>query len=109
MDTVERYRVLILTFQSAKVFKNPFLDCTVTEVFSGPSGQNIIREAYWDGENIYRVSFAPTETGIWNYCLSAPLNTGLDQVTRQIECVPYTGDLAIYQHGFLNMPEQEQQ
>ncbi len=103
MDTVERYRVLILTFQSAKVFKNPFLDCTVTAAFSGPSGQNIIREAYWDGENIYRVSFAPTETGIWNYCLSAPLNTGLDQVTGQIECVPYTGDLAIYQHGFLKI------
>ena len=72
MERTERYRVLILTFESEKMFANPFLDCCVKAVFTGPSGQTIVREAYWDGENVYRVAFAPTEEGIWSYAVNAP-------------------------------------
>ena len=80
MTAVEQYRAAILTFESKKSYENPFLDCTITAAFIGPSGQKIVREAYWDGAQIYRVSFAPTETGNWEYCLSAPKETGLDQL-----------------------------
>lgn len=103
----ERYRAVILTFENRETYANPFLDCSITAVFTGPSGQSIVREAYWDGENIYRISFAPTETGIWTYRLNASADTGLDHVTGQIECVPYSGDLAIYRHGFLKVSEDK--
>ncbi len=103
MTAVEQYRAAILTFESKKSYENPFLDCTITAAFIGPSGQKIVREAYWDGAQIYRVSFAPTETGNWEYCLSAPKETGLDQLWGQLTCVPYTGELAIYRHGFLKV------
>lgn len=107
MNTVECYRASVLSFESAKTYANPFLDCRITAAFTGPSGQRIVREAYWDGENIYRISFAPTQTGIWIYCLDAPADTGLDGVTGQLECVPYTGELAIYRHGFLKISEDK--
>ena len=100
MERTERYRVLILTFESEKMFANPFLDCCVKAVFTGPSGQTIVREAYWDGENVYRVAFAPTEEGIWSYAVNAPGETGFDGAEGQVECVPYQGELALYRHRF---------
>lgn len=104
-NAVERYRAAVLTFESRKNFDNPFLDCCIRAVFTGPSGRCIVREAYWDGGNIYRISFAPTETGTWTYELTAPTETGLDGIAGQLQCVPYTGELAIYRHGFLKISE----
>lgn len=101
----EKYRALILTFESEKTYENPFLDCVITAEFEGPAGETITREAYWDGGNIYRVAFAPTEEGMWNYRISAPDETGLDGVSGQVECTAYTGNLAIYKHGFLKISE----
>ena len=107
MYTAERYRVTILTFESEKVFDNPFLDCIVRAEFTGPSGQKIVREAYWDGGNIYRISFAPVETGLWTYVVNAPAETGFHGARGQVECVPYTGALEIYRHGFLKISEDK--
>ncbi len=103
MQTVECYRAAVLTFESKKSYENPFLDCTVTAEFRGPAGACIVREAYWDGGQIYRVSFAPVATGVWEYILTAPKDSGLNGACGQIECVPYTGELAIYRHGFLKV------
>ncbi len=105
MDTVQQYRAAVLTFESALTYANPFLDCVISAAFTGPSGRTIVREAYWDGDRIYRISFAPTETGNWKYCLTAPEETGLNGAGGEIVCVPYTGELAVYRHGFLKVSE----
>ena len=99
----EQWRQIILSFQSEKTYDNPFLDVSVLGIFTGPSGRKIRREAYWDGGNTYRIAFAPTETGMWSYRLEAPEETGLSGVQGTIECIPYEGNLAIYQHGFLKV------
>ena len=99
----EMYRQMILSFESKHSYENPFLDCEIKAVFRGLSGRKIVREAYWDGENTYRVAFAPTEIGEWEYCLTAPEETGLNGVKGSVECVPYEGDLEIYRHGFLKI------
>ena len=99
----EQWRQIILSFESKKTYNNPFLDVSIRSVFTGPSGRRIRREAYWDGGNTYRIAFAPTETGMWSYRLEAPEETGLSGVQGTIECIPYEGNLAIYQHGFLKV------
>ena len=99
----EQWRQIILSFESKKTYNNPFLDVSIWSVFTGPSGRRIRREAYWDGGNTYRIAFAPTETGMWSYRLEAPEETGLSGVQGTIECIPYEGNLAIYQHGFLKV------
>lgn len=105
MDQVQLNRVICLKFESAKRYDDPFLDCRITADFTGPSGRVITREAFWDGGATYGITFAPTETGIWSYVLSAPKDTGLDGVAGQTECVPYTGSLDIYKHGFLKISD----
>ena len=105
MLQIKKWRAGILTFESRAAYKNPFLDLTIEAVFEGPSAQVIRREAYWDGGNIYKVSFAPTEEGEWKFTLAAPVSTGLDGLSGSLECLPYDGELPIYQHGFLKVSE----
>lgn len=101
----EMWRPVILTFESACSFDNPFLDVEIWAEFTGPSGRVIRREAYWDGERIYRVSSAPTELGAWSYVIEAPEQTGLNGRTGNVEAVPYTGDLDLYRHGFIRVAD----
>ena len=105
MEIFTCWRAGNLTFETSRGYNNPFLDLSIQARFTGPSGQTVVREAYWDGGRTYRISFAPTETGLWHYQLSAPADSGLDGLTGELECKPYTGDLAIYQHGFLRVAD----
>jgi len=102
-QTAEKWRPIILDFKSRHNYPNPFLDVSIKAVFTGPSGRSIEREAYWDGGDSYRISFAPTEVGNWSYKIQAPEATGLQGQCGMVECVEYTGKLAIYQHGFLRV------
>jgi hypothetical protein len=100
---VEQWRQCILSFVSATEYENPFLDVSVRAEFVAPSGRIIKREAYWDSGKDYKVSFAPTEVGIWNWRLTAPEETGLNGESGTVECVSYQGNLSIYKHGFLKV------
>lgn len=100
---IEKWRAGILSFESNKNYDNPFLDVVVRAVFTAPSGRKIVREAYWDGGKLYRVSFAPTETGEWSYILTCGDDNGLNGLHGTIECVEYAGSLDIYRHGFLKV------
>lgn len=104
---VEQWRQTILSFHSAYRYKNPFLDVTISADFLAPSGRRIVREAYWDGGDCYRIAFAPTELGVWHWHLSAPEETQLNGQEGTLECVPYSGELAIYRHGFLRVSEDK--
>jgi len=99
----ETWRAGILSFDSAVTSENPFLDIQIRAEFTGPSGESVSREAYWDGGKNYKISFAPTVAGEWSYRLFAPENTGLNGVTGTLNAVPYEGDLDIYRHGFLKV------
>lgn len=101
----EQYRPMILKFTSNKVYENPFLDCSIRATFVGPNHETIVREAYWDGDQTYAISFAPISLGTWIYTIEADEETGCNQFTGELECVPYTGDLELYQHGFIKVSE----
>ncbi len=101
----ETWRAGILAFKSELDVLNPFLDVSIKAEFTGPSGQTITREAYWDGNDIYKVSFAPTEAGEWEYILIAPDKSGLNHKKGVVKAVPYTGELPIYKHGFIRVSD----
>ncbi len=99
----EKWRQVILEFRSQAIYENPFLEAEISAVFTAPSGRRIRREAYWDGDNSYKISFAPTESGIWTWKIKAEDKSGLDGLGGEVEYVDYSGDLAIYRHGFLKV------
>jgi hypothetical protein len=98
----EQWRVLEIPLTSAIDYANPFLDVDVTATFTAPDGSVITRLAFWDGGKLWKVRFAPTETGRWSFKISSsdPTNSGFNQAGT-VQANAYTGNLPIYQHGFL--------
>ena len=101
----EQWRTIEITLTGTRTYANPVVDVDVTAAFTGPLGVVITRPAFWDGGNVWKVRFAPTLVGTWNYTtVSTDVgNTGLHQQTGVVQTMAYTGSLAIYQKGFLKI------
>ena len=99
---VMRWTCLELSF-TAKEQINEIREAEMDVLFTHrESGKTLTVPAFWDIET-WRVRFAPTLEGLWDYrvvCYGR-VDLGLNGVSGTIRCVPYTGDYAIYQHGFL--------
>ena len=103
------WHVVEITLVSSRTYNNPFLDVDVTAIFIGPNGASLVRAAFWDGGNIWKVRMAPTGLGVWQYHIIAtdPGNAGLNPPAGQVVSLPTGSDLAIYQHGFLRVSPNE--
>lgn len=106
--TAETWREVVLRFEAAGSYGNPIRDCPVMAVFTGPSGQTIRREGFWDGGRRYCVSFAAPEAGRWHWALSAPEGSGLDGDKGVLDVSPYEGALAIFRHGFIRVARPDE-
>lgn len=69
------------------------------------TGTTITMPGFWDGEQTFKVRFAPTEYGIWDYKTVCADDTTLDGKTGSIGANDYKGDLDIYKHGFVTVVE----
>ncbi|MES2657044.1 MAG: DUF4038 domain-containing protein [Verrucomicrobiota bacterium] len=101
--TVQRWRVAEIPLTGSVTYADPFQDVDVTATFTGPGGETLVRPAFWDGGNSWKIRFAPTVTGEWSMTTIStdPANAGLNGITRTVQCDAYTGNLPIYQHGFV--------
>ena len=104
---VEQWRVHEITLISANVNVDPFMNLSVTASFMGPDSTFIRRPAFWDGRQTWKIRFAPTLIGTWTYTTTCSDSTdiGLHGKTGDLDCVPYTGDLDVYKHGFLKVSD----
>ena len=75
---------------SVRTYSNPFLDVTVTAEFTAPSGRKVTAHGFHDGGNVWRVRFAPDETGLWSYATTAgeTKDTGLHHRSGALTCTP---------------------
>jgi hypothetical protein len=94
---------LEISFQSTKEYKRPFCEAKLDALFTSPNGQEIRMPGFWDGDNDWKIRFAPTCPGIWKYktFCTDPMNESLNGHEGTIGVTVYKGDLAIYIHGFL--------
>jgi hypothetical protein len=106
MVFVERWRAHEISLKSTLNYDNPFLDAQINAVFTSPSGRKIKRDAYWDGEDIFKISFAPTEIGRWDYIVSSLEGDAINGLKGSLQCVEYQGEYDIYRHGFLKVAGQ---
>jgi len=92
-----------ITFESTVTYENAFYDASMDVTFTAPDGTKMVMPGFWDGGNTWKVRFAPTQCGIWTYTVacSDTANTGLQGKSGTLGCNVYTGDKAIYQHGFV--------
>jgi len=102
---VQRWNIAEIELTAAHPHANPCRDVTVSATFTGPGGQAITREAFWDGGNTWRLRFAPTAVGRWTWRTTCATDPGLDGRAGTLDCVPYTGEVATYRHGFLRVSD----
>ncbi len=66
------------------------------------TGTEMIVPGFWDGDNSWKVRFAPTECGIWDYkTKTTGKDIGINNMKGTLACNEYKGELAIYKHGFV--------
>jgi len=77
--SAERWHPVEITLIADKTHADPFYDTDVTATFTGPGGETLVRPAFWDGGNIWKIRFAPTEVGTWAYTTTCndPSDSGL--------------------------------
>ncbi len=92
-----------IAFQSNKEYKkNAQFFVTLDASFTNrETGTNLIIPAFWDGGNVFRVRFAPTEYGIWDYVTICADDDSLNGLTGAVGANVYKGEHKIYKHGFV--------
>ncbi len=102
---VSQWNMVEISLISKLNYTDPFDQVELFATFTGPGGIKIVRPAFWDGDSTWRIRFAPTSTGIWSMLTSCSdeTNSGLHTVSKSIKCIPYSGNLDIYKHGFLKI------
>ncbi|MCD7819046.1 MAG: DUF4038 domain-containing protein [Lachnospiraceae bacterium] len=104
----EQWRTVDISITTKKKYSSPFEDVDVTGVFTGLDGQQLRLLAFWDGDGTWVLRFAPTVLGTWVCEVNSTDSENSDFTgTVTVECVPYTGSLAMYQHGFLRVSEDK--
>lgn len=73
--------------------------------FTCDDGTSLTIPAFWDGNNIFKVRFAPTKYGVWTYTTKCDEDESLSGLTGKVGANSYKGDLDIYKHGFVTVQE----
>ena len=80
-------------------FNDAELDVTFT---SRETKVSLTVPAFWDGGKSWKVRFAPTECGIWDFVTNEIKgDIGLSNISGTVSASAYTGEYEIYKHGFL--------
>ncbi len=67
------------------------------------TGKTLTIPGFWDGDDVFKLRFAPTLYGVWEYKTICETDENLAGKTGTIGANAYTGDLKIYQHGFVKV------
>jgi len=101
------WRVHEVTLTAAVAHSRPE-QVTLWATYTGPEGETLRVPGFWDGDDTWRVRFAPTREGRWRWeteC-SETGDAGLHGVTGEIRVGPARGDNPLYVHGgFLRVSE----
>lgn len=101
----QQWRAVDISLKTDKAYRSPFEDVDVFGTFCGPDGRTIKLLAFWNGNGTWVLRFAPTVVGQWRFTVeSTDKNPDFNQ-SGSVECVPYTGELDMYRHGFLQVSE----
>jgi len=84
-DSIGRFDVYELTIQHPLSYSNNWEDVSITTVFSGPQIMNI--GGFFYNTNVWKVRFAPPQTGNWTYAITFTTPSDTYTATGNFTCV----------------------
>lgn len=106
---VPRRRVAEAELVSTAELANPFQDARLSATFFSPSGRQILRSGFWDGDDLWRVRFAPDEEGLWRYHLKLNDTDGTELAAESgsFTCVPALDETVFDRHGPVRLSDDK--
>jgi len=92
--SIPKYGVFELTLTASQDYSNPYLKMPndlntpgfVVGIFSGPNGEKLQVDGFWDGGKTWKIRIAPTSVGDWSYTTTSS-DLGLNQKSGSFSCV----------------------
>jgi hypothetical protein len=105
-STLHPWQPFEITLTSQADYDNPYTDVDCFVRFKHEDGTELLRPAFWDGGNAWRVRFAsPLLSGTWRWeSFSSPRDPGLSGVSGEQQVVPGNSSNRFHQHGFWRIP-----
>lgn len=102
-----QWSTMEISLQSQQTYSNPYSDVDVWAELKNDKGITLIRPAFWDGGNTWKVRFTPPDTGsVWTWKTFASVeDQELVGKTGSFKSIPYTGSNKLLKHGLLRMSE----
>jgi hypothetical protein len=98
------WRAVQVELVAAGSCANPYTDVDVWAEFVNTDGLRLRRPAFYDGDGTWRLRFAPTTGGVWQWRTDASVDdAGLKGVTGSIEVRDEPAEHRFYRHGFWRM------
>ena len=101
VSTVPKWSRFELTLQSSVAYSNALHEAKLSAWFVSPLGETNRVDGFWDGENTWRIRFAPDMPGRWTFTTSCSdrSNTNLDGQTGEFKCLAALTKTALDRHG----------
>lgn len=105
-ETAPAWEEVTLTFISETSYENPYMDVEMHAIFLHDNGTSIIRPAFWDGGETWKIRFAsPLSKGTWKYVTTCSdmLNSGLHNQSGELKATSGKSNNPLLAKGFLRM------
>ena len=104
---VEQWSTHEITLNAESSFKNAYTDVEVWLQFINDRGDSLVRPAFWDGGSVWKVRFAPPDSGrIWSWTSYASTNDdGLAGKTEDVRSVANKTSNQLLKRGLLRMSQ----
>ncbi|HVU67274.1 MAG TPA: DUF4038 domain-containing protein [Ktedonobacteraceae bacterium] len=81
-----------LSFAATTTCANPYREVEFQAEFRGPDGRLLVVPGFWDGEQNWKVRFAPPVAGSWHWRTSCSVSseTGLHGQSGSLEALPWS-------------------
>lgn len=66
-----KWEVFEIDLTTTNTYANPYIDVWLKATFTGPKNTKMILNGFWDGGNNWKIRFAPTKAGKWNYIINS--------------------------------------
>lgn len=68
---IPKWEVHEIVLKSEKNYENPYTEVEIKGIFTSPAGVSMEVNGFWDGQDVYKIRFTPTEEGTWTYSISS--------------------------------------